>query len=324
MKILGAITTAILVSATAAAPAVQAQDYPSRPIRLVVPFTPGGNVDITARTIAPAMSSLLGQNIIVENRAGAGGTLGADIVAKAAPDGYTLLMGSNSTVSVAPALYARNPYHPIKDFTPITLVAATPFVLVSHPSVPAATAAELVALAKAQPDTLTMGSGGNGSSNHLVGELFQSVTGIRLRHVPYKGASAAAADLMGGQVQLLFDQLSASTANIQGGRIRALAVSSPERSPVVPSVPTLAELGIKGMDVINITGLLAPAGTSKAIITRLNEAVLKALGQPDVRERFNQLALQPIGGTPETFADYIREDLARWTQVIRDGNIKVD
>ena len=324
MRILVALVTASLLSLGAPGQVAHAQEYPNRPIRLIVPFTLGGNVDITARTIAPALSALLGQNIIVENRAGAGGTLGADIVAKAAPDGYTLLMGSNSTVSVAPALYTRNPYHPIKDFAPITLVAATPFVLIAHPSVPAATAAELVTLAKAQPDTLTMGSGGNGSSNHLVGELFQSVTGTRLRHVPYKGASAAAADLMGGQVQLLFDQLSASTANIQGGRIRALAVSSPERSPVVPAVPTLSELGIKGMDVINITGLLAPAGTSKAIVTRLNEATLKALDQAEIRDRFNQLGVQPIGGTPQAFADYIREDLARWTQVIKDGNIKVD
>lgn len=324
MRFLIALVITALVSTTAGSQVAQAQDYPTRPVRLVVPFTPGGNVDITARTIAPALGALLGQTIIVENRAGAGGTLGADIVAKAPPDGYTLLMGSNSTVSVAPALYTRNPYDPIRDFVPITLVAATPFVLVAHPSVPAATAAELVALAKAQPDTLTMGSGGNGSSNHLVGELFQAVTGTRLRHVPYKGASAAAADLMGGQVQLLFDQLSASAANIQGGRLRALAVSSPERSPVVPSVPTLSELGIKGMDVINITGLLAPAGTSKPIVDRLNAAMLKALGQQDIRDRFTQLGVQPIGGTPEAFADYIREDLARWTRVIKDGNIKVD
>ena len=319
MKRLLALAVAALVTLPAAA-----QDYPSKPIRVIVPFAPGGNVDITARAIAPALGEALGQTVVVENRTGAGGTLGADIVAKAAPDGYSLLMGSNSTVSVAPALYPRNPYHPVRDFAPIGLAAATPFVLVAHPSVPARSAKELVELAKAKPGSITMASGGNGSSNHLVGELFQSVSGIKLLHVPYKGAGAAGADLLGGQVQILFDQLSASTANIKSGRLRAMAVTTTSRAAVVPDVPTMQELGIRGMDVINITGLLAPAGTPVEIVAKLNAALLKALARSDVKERFATLGLEVIGGTPQQFADYIKEDFAKWTKVIKDGNIRVE
>lgn len=314
---------AMLVAAAMSLPA-WAQTYPSKPVRMLVPFAPGGNVDITARAIAPALGEAIGQTVVVENRAGAGGTLGADIVAKSAPDGYSLLMGSNSTVSVAPALYPRIPYHPIRDFAPVGLVAATPFVLVAHPSVPARTAKELVALAKTNPASITMASGGNGSSNHLVGELFQSITGTRLLHIPYKGAGAAGADLLGGQVQILFDQLSSSTANIKSGRINAMAVTSPQRAPVVPDVPTMKELGIEGVDVINITGVLAPAGTPSEIIAKLNAALLKTLARPEVKERFATLGLDVIGGSPEQFADYIKEDYAKWTKVIKDGNIRVE
>jgi tripartite-type tricarboxylate transporter receptor subunit TctC len=301
------------------------QGYPSaKPIRLIVPFAPGGNVDITARTLAPALGELIGQTIVVENRAGAGGVLGADLVAKAPADGYTLLMGSNSTLSVAPALFPRNPYQPLRDFAPISLIAATPFVLVAHPAVAARTLPELIALAKSKPGGLTMASGGNGSSNHLVGELFQSVTGTKLLHVPYKGAGAVAGDLMGGQVDLLFDQLAASTANIKSGRIKAIAVTSSTRAGVLPEVPTMLESGVKEMDVINITGVLAPAGTSPEIIARLNAALQKVLLRPEVKERFAALGVSSLGGTPEEFSAFIREDLAKWTKVIKDGNIKAE
>ncbi len=317
MKLIASLLLAAAIPFTAGA-----QGYPTKPIRLVVPFAPGGNVDITARTIAPGLSELLGQTVVVDNRAGAGGVLGADIVAKAAPDGYTLLMGSNSSVSVAPALNPRNPYNPVRDFAPISLVAATPFVLVAHPSVPAKNLAELIAYAKAHPGGLTMASGGNGSSNHLVGELFQSVTGTKLLHVPYKGAGAVAADLMGGQVQLLFDQLAASTANIKSGRIKAIAVTSTARASVVPDVPTMAESGVKDMDVINITGVLAPAGTPPEIVARLNAALQRVLQRPEVKERFNTLGVSALGGTPEEFGAFIRDDFAKWTKVIKDANIK--
>jgi|KBSMisStandDraft_5_1062788.scaffolds.fasta_scaffold68317_3 tripartite-type tricarboxylate transporter receptor subunit TctC len=305
--------------------AAWSQAYPSvKPIRLIVPFAPGGNVDITARTIAPGLGEAIGQTVVVENRTGAGGVLGADAVAKSPADGYTLLMGSNSSVSVAPALNPKNPYHPIRDFAPISLVAATPFVLVAHPSVPANTLGELIALAKAKPGSLTMASGGIGSSNHLVGELFQSVTRTKLLHIPYKGAGAVAGDLMGGQVQLLFDQLAASTPNIKSGKLKAFAVTSATRASVLPEVPTMVESGLKEMDVINITGLLAPIGTSPEIVARLNAALLKVLARTEVKERFATLGVSPLGSTPEQFATFIRDDYAKWTKVITDANIKAE
>ncbi len=303
---------------------VLAQGYPSKPIRLIVPFAPGGTVDISARGIAPGLSELLGQNVIVDNRTGAGGIIGADLVAKAAPDGYTLLMGSNSTVSVAPSLYPKNPYHPIRDFAPISLVAFTPFVLVVHPSVPVGTVKQLIALAKSKPGRLTMASGGTGASNHLVGELFQSLTSAKFTHVPYKGAAPAGVDLMAGHVDLLFDQLSTSVGPIKSGRFRALAVASKTRAAVVPEVPTMAESGVPNYEVINVTGVLAPANTPAEIIDKLNAAMLKVLSQPAVRERFAAIGLDARGGTPGEFAAFIKEDFARWTKVVKDANIKVE
>ena len=301
-----------------------AQNYPVKPVRLIVPFAAGGNVDITARQIAPGLSELLGQNFIVDNRVGAGGVIGAEAVAKAAPDGYTLMMGSNSTVSVAPSLYPKLAYHPVRDFAPVSLVATTPFVLVVHPSVPARSVKELIALAKTKSGRLAMASGGTGSSNHLVGELFQSLTGAKFTHVPYKGGGPAGVDLMAGQVDLLFDQLSSSVGPLKSGRIRALAVTSAARTAVFPDIPTMKEAGVADFEVTNITGVLAPAGTSAEIIGRLNAAILKVLGSASVKERFAGLALEPAPSTPEQFSVYIKEDFARWTKVVRDASIKVD
>jgi tripartite-type tricarboxylate transporter receptor subunit TctC len=301
-----------------------AQNYPVKPVRLIVPFAAGGNVDITARQIAPGLSELLGQNFIVDNRVGAGGVIGAEAVAKAAPDGYTLMMGSNSTVSVAPSLYPKLAYHPVRDFAPVSLVATTPFVLVVHPSVPVKSVKELIALAKTKPGRLAMASGGTGSSNHLVGELFQSLTGAKFTHVPYKGGGPAGVDLMAGQVDLLFDQLSSSVGPLKSGRIRALAVTSAARTAVFPEIPTMKEAGVADFEVTNITGVLAPAGTSAEIIGRLNAAILKVLGSASVKERFAGLALEPAPSTPEQFSVYIKEDFARWTKVVKDASIKVD
>ena len=301
-----------------------AQNYPVKPVRLIVPFAAGGNVDITARQIAPGLSELLGQNFIVDNRVGAGGVIGAEAVAKAAPDGYTLMMGSNSTVSVAPSLYPKLAYHPVRDFAPVSLVATTPFVLVVHPSVPVKSVKELIALAKTKPGRLAMASGGTGSSNHLVGELFQTLTSAKFTHVPYKGAGPAGVDLMAGQVDLLFDQLSSSVGPLKSGRIRALAVTSAARTAVFPEIPTMKEAGVADFEVTNITGVLAPAGTSAEIIGRLNAAILKVLGSASVKERFAGLALEPAPSTPEQFSVYIKEDFARWTKVVKDASIKVD
>jgi len=242
----------------------------------------------------------------------------------APPDGYTLLMGSNSTVSVAPSLYPKNPYHPVRDFSPVSLVAFTPFVLVAHPSVPAKTVKQLIVLAKSKPGLLTMASGGTGSSNHLVGELFQSLTGAKFTHIPYKGAAPAGVDLMAGHVDLLFDQLATSVGPIKSGKFHALAVASKTRSAAVPEVPTMAESGVQNYEVLNITGVLAPANTPAEIIGKLNAATLKVLSQPLVKERFAAIALDARGSTPGEFSAYIREDFAKWSKVVKDANIKVD
>ena len=320
MKLRIALATLAMAVATTAA----AQGYPNKPIRLVVPFAAGGNVDITARQVAPGMSELLGRPVLVENRVGASGIIAAELVAKSPPDGYTLMMGSNSTVSIVPSLYPKLPYHPLRDFAPVSLVATTPFVLVVHPSVPAKTVAELIALAKAEPGKLTMASGGPGSANHLVGEYFQTITGTRFTHVPYKGAGPAGVDLIGGQVNILFDQMSSSVAAIKSGKIRALAVTSAARTAILPDIPTMKEAGVPDFVLTNITGVLAPAGTPADIIDKLNAAILKVLALPATRERFAGLALEAAPSTPEQFSAYIKEDLARWTKVVKDGDIKVD
>ncbi len=301
-----------------------AQTYPAKAIRLIVPFAPGGNVDITARAIGPALAEALGQQIIIDNRGGAGGTIGADLVAKAAADGYTLLMGSNSTVSVAPALYPKNPYDPVRDFAPVSLVSEVPFVLVLHPSVPAKNAQELIALAKSKPGRMTMASAGTGSSNHLVGELFQSMTGTKLTHVPYKGSGPALVDLMGGQVDMHFDQLPSAIGYIKSGKIKALAVTTQKRAAEMPLVPSLAESGVRGFDASGITGVLAPANTPRAIIDRLNAAALKVLALPATKERLAGFGATAIPGTPEAFAAFIKEDFAKWSKVVKDANIKVE
>ncbi len=301
-----------------------AQTYPTKAIRLIVPFAPGGNVDITARAIGPGLAEALGQQIIIDNRGGAGGTIGADLVAKAAPDGYTLLMGSNSTVSVAPALYPKNPYDPVRDFVPVSLVSEVPFVLVLHPSVPAKTAKELIALAKTKPGRMTMASAGTGSSNHLVGELFQSMTGTKLTHVPYKGSGPALVDLMGGQVDMHFDQLPSAIGYIKGGKIKALAVTTQKRAAELPQVATLAESGVRGFDASGITGVLAPANTPRAIVDRLNAAVLKVLALPATKERLAGFGATAIPGAPEAFGAFIKEDFAKWSKVVKDAGIKVE
>jgi len=311
------LLAALAVSGTT----VLAQAYPVKPIRLVVPFPPGGTVDLSARAIAPALSELLGQGIVIENRGGAAGIIGSEHVARAAPNGYTLLMGSNSTFSVAPALNPNTPYQPTRDFAAIGLVGSTPFVLVVHPSVPARSTQALIALARPKPGRLTMGSGGVG---HLVGELFQSMTGTRFVHVPYQGAGPAGIALMGGQVDLLFDQLATAMGPARAGRTRALAVSSAARTPVLPDVPTLVEAGVKGFVVTSVTGLMAPAGTPGEIIERLNTALNKVLALPATRERFTSVALEPAPSTPTELAAYVRDDLARWTRVVKDANIKPD
>jgi len=272
-----------------------AQGYPTKAVKIIVPFAPGGNVDITARLVAPGLSEALGQPVVVENKPGAGGTIGADLVAKSQPDGYTLLMGSNSTFSVAPSLYPKNPYDPLKDFAPVIMIASAPFVLVTNPASSAKTAADLVAQGKANPGKLTMSSAGTGSSNHLVGELFQEISGAKFTHIPYKGSGQALTDLMGGQVDLHFDQITSAASHIQAGKLKALLVTAPQRVPMLPDVPTAAEAGYARFHATNVTGLIAPAGTPREIIAKLNAAALKVLSQPAVQEKFAGLGAEGVG-----------------------------
>ena len=306
-----------------AATSALAQQWPAKPIKIVVPFAPGGNVDVTARLVAPGLQELLGQPVIIENKAGAGGTIGADSVAKSPPDGYTLLMGSNSTFSVAPSLYTKNPYHPIRDFVPVVAIAATPFILVVNPAGPKS-AKELVDKAKAAPGKTTMASAGTGSSNHLLGELFQEIAGVKFTHVPYKGSSQALQDLMGRQVDLHFDQVTSAGSHVQGGKLRALMVTQPKRASLLPDVPTSAEAGYPAFQATNVTGLMAPAGTPREIVEKVNAAVKKVLERPTSVERLQQLGADNIADTPEKFGAYIQEDFAKWTRIVKEANVKVD
>jgi tripartite-type tricarboxylate transporter receptor subunit TctC len=299
------------------------QPYPSKPIRLIVPFVPGGNVDITARTVAPALGEALGQPIVVENRPGAAGMVGAQALMAGGADGYTLMMGSNSSLAVAPNLYANWPYDPVKGIAPISNLAVTPFVLVVKPALPARTLDEFIKVAREKPGRLAMASGGNGSSNHLVGELFQMMTGVKFSHVPYKGTGAALVDLAGGQVDLLFDQASSTVPNVRGGKIRAVAVASRARQAALPDTPTFAEAGLKDFEIENFTGLVGPAGMPAEAVAKVHDAAVKALATPVVKERFASLGVQPVGNTPEQWGAEIRTDMARWAKVIKAAGITV-
>jgi len=314
----------LVLAALAVAAAAWAQSYPNKPIRVLVPFVPGGNVDITARTVAPALGELLGQPVIVENRPGAAGMVGAQALVASAADGYTLMMGSNSSLAVAPSLYASWPYDPLKGVAPITNLAITPFVLVVKNGLPAKTLDEFLKLAKEKPGQLSMASGGNGSSNQLVGELFQMMTGAKFSHVPYKGTGAALVDLAGGQVDLLFDQASSTVGNVRGGKIRAIAVASSARQPALPDTPTFAEAGLRDFEIDNFTGLVGPAGMPADAVAKVHAAAVKALATPVVRERFASLGVQPVGNTPEQWGAEIRADLARWAKVIKAAGIKAE
>jgi tripartite-type tricarboxylate transporter receptor subunit TctC len=303
--------------------AAQAQ-YPERPVRMIVPFAPGGNVDVTARTITPALSELLGRNFVVDNRSGAGGAVGAEIVATATPDGYTLLVGSTGLLTIAPVIFDKLRYDPAKDFAPISLISKVPLVMLVNAKSPAKSAKEFVALAKSRGGEMTMGSSGNFSTGQLAGALFQNMTGTRFVHVPYKGGSLAMADLIGGHVDLMFDQINAATGHIRGGRVRALALTSTTRSPELPDVPTMSEAGLAGVEAETFNALLAPAGTPRAIIARLNEAVGKVLANKSVRDAFARQGAEVISSTPEAAGSYIRSETAKWSNVIRASGLKTE
>jgi tripartite-type tricarboxylate transporter receptor subunit TctC len=301
-----------------------AQSWPDRPIRLIVPFSAGGTNDLTARVVAEKVSSALGQPIVVENRVGAGGSIGADAVAKSAPDGYTLLQASGSTHGGNSAVYPTLPYDPLRDFAPITMLVRTPFILAVHPSVPANNVRELVALAKAEPGKLNYASFGSGSSSHLVGELFKAMAGVDIVHVPFKGSAPAVVATVSGQTQVIFDVINTSGPHIKAGRLKALAVGTPSRSTVLPEAPTVAESGIPGFEATVFFGWLAPAGTPRVVIDRLHREVVRALALPDVREKLAGMGNEIVGNTPEQFSRQITAEVAQWQKLVRERGLKFD
>jgi len=302
----------------------RAQDYPRKPVRLIVPFAPGGGNDVVARAIAQNLGASLGQPVIVDNRAGAGGVVGAELAAKSSPDGYTLFLGGVGSHAVNPSLHAKLPYDPVRDFAPITLIASAPSVLVVHPSVPAHTIAQFTALAKANPGKLNYASNGNGSSAQLAAVLYESMAGVAMVHVPYKGLAPALVDLLSGEVQAMFSSVVAIVPHIRAGRLRALAVTGQRRSPLMPEVPTLDESGLPGYQAGSWYGMLAPAGTPRPIIVRLHDEIVRALAQPEVRERLAAEGAEVAGSTPEEFAAHIRSELARTGKLLRDAGIRLE
>ena len=304
--------------------AAQSDAYPSKPIRIVVAFAPGGNIDITARTIAPGLTELLGQPIVVDNRGGAGGRIGATLVAKAPPDGYTVLLGASGTLAVQPAFHDDIEYQPLRDFVFTSLISIVPGVLVVHPSVPARTVKDIIALARAEPARLLMGSAGMGSNVHLTGELFQSMAKVKFLHVPFKGSGAALVDLIGGQVHLMFDQVSSSAPHIKAGKLRPLAVTTLQRSRFLADTPTIDESGVRGFESSTYTTLAIPAATPKDAVQKLRDAVVTVVAQPRVRETFEKLGAEVVKSTPEDFAKRLQADYSKWVRIRRETGIKVD
>jgi tripartite-type tricarboxylate transporter receptor subunit TctC len=301
-----------------------AQAYPSRPVKLVVPFPPGGPTDVVGRLVAAKLGESLGQPVVVENRPGAGGTVGSDAVAKSPPDGYTLLFGSTSTLAMAPSLYKNLPYDPQKAFAPISRVSIGPLLIAVNANVPARTLKELIELAQREPRRLNYGSAGNGTPPHLAAEYFKTLAGVDIVHVPYKGGGPALQALIAGEVQVLFEGQVTLDPHIRSGKVRALAITSPQRDSALPDVPTVAEAGLPAFQVQFWSGLAAPAGTPPEIVQRLNGAVLAALETTEVRETLARQGLKPAGGSPAEFASFIAAEVARWADVVHKSGARID
>jgi tripartite-type tricarboxylate transporter receptor subunit TctC len=314
--------TLLLAIAFGAAAGAQAQAYPAKVIRLVLPFPPGGGTDLVGRMLAQKLSVPLGQQVVVENRAGAGGRIGAEVVAKSPPDGYALLLAGSSVLATGPALYARLPFEMPKDFAPISLVAYTAYAVIMHPLVPARTVKDLVALARARPGRLTYASSGQGSQAHLAGELFSIMAGVKMIHVPYKGSSPGTLSVLAGETDLMFSNILAALPSVKNGRLRALAVTTPERSAFLPGVPTVAESGLRGFEARQIYGVLAPAGTPRDIVTRLNQEIVKVMQTDDTRSRLSADGSEVKTSTPEELEKTIVSEIAKWKKVIRQAGIK--
>jgi tripartite-type tricarboxylate transporter receptor subunit TctC len=317
---LGLAATVLDVSAQAPSAAA----YPDRVVKIVVPYPPGGAIDPVARAIAQRLTERWPHPVIVENRPGGNTFIAAEAVAKAAPDGYTLIVAAVGTLAVNPNVYARLPYDPARDYAPITKLADLPLMLVVAPSAPWQSVADVIDAARREPGKLTFASGGAGQGSHLAGELFKSMAGISITHVPYKGNAPAVADVMGGHVGMIFDGMAASLPNVRAGKLRALAVTTTKRSASIPELPTVAESGLPGFEVASWFGLLAPAGTPAPVIAKLNAAVVPILKEPDVVKLMDNLGLEPAPGTPDEFAAYIRAEQAKWARVVREAKIQIE
>lgn len=316
---------ATMMSVWLASAQVLAQVYPSRPIKIVIPYSPGNSTsDILGRSLAQKLSADFAQQVIVENRPGANGMIGSEAVARSAPDGYTILFSATGPSAINVSLYKKIPYDPINDFSPITLVAITTSVLVVHPSVPVNSVMDLVKLAKTKPGRLTYGSAGNGGVSHLAGELFNTMAGVKLVHVPYRGMAPAIIDLLGGQTDLMFATMPGTLQQIQGGKLKALAVATARRSEVLPQLPTMSEAGLKGFEASAFFGMFAPAKTPPEIISKLNQGFVKILRSPDVREVMLGQGAEPVGDTPEQFAAFVQAEIKRWARVIATSGAKSD
>ncbi len=319
-RVVGAVAA---IAALLALPA-RAQSFPGKPFRLIVPFPPGGPTDIVARPFAQMLAESSGQQVIVDNRGGAGGSIGADIVAKAAPDGYSLLIGTVGTHAINPALYRKLPYDATKDFTALGLIASAPVAVVVNPRAPYASIAELIAAAKKDPGGINFGSAGNGTPGHLTGEMFAKAAGVELKHVPYKGSAPAVSDLLSGQIPLMFDPVQSVLQHVRGGKLRALAVSSAERSSVLPQVPTLNESGLKGFEATAWWALFAPAGLPPAIAATLTADARRIVEAAPFRDRLLEIGVQTPGGSTPAFADFQRAEIAKWGRAVRDSGVTLD
>lgn len=316
--------SAVLACVAAAGPAIAQTAFPTKPIRLVCPFPPGGTTDLVARLVAQKLTEAWGQQVVVDNRPGAGGVIGTEMVAQAAPDGYTVLLGSITTHAVNPALYKSLKFDPVKDFNPVSLVVSSPQLLAVHPSVPAKSVKEFIALAKAKPGRLNYASAGTGTSPHLTFELFRSMSGIDVVHVPYKGTGPAITDLVGGQVQAMITGVVALMPHVKSSRLRALGVTSMKRVAALPDVPTIAESGVSGFDVSSWFGVFLPARTPRPIVMKMNQEIGRILANPEVRQRLIDQGADPASDTPEEFAAYVKSEMTRWGQVVRNTGARAD
>jgi tripartite-type tricarboxylate transporter receptor subunit TctC len=326
MRLFAGLTVITLGAALLGAQATAAQDaagYPDRPVRVVVPFPSAGAMDSIARILGEKISAAWGQQIVVDNRPGSGGNIGSGVVAKAEPDGYTLLMVSIGH-AVNPSLYAKMPFDPVKDFAPVTLVAAVPNLLVVHPSVPAGSVQELIALAKEQPGTISYASAGYGTSIHLAGEQFKSMASVDLLHIPYKGSGPAVTDLIGGHVQVMFDSITSALPHVRAGNLKALGVTSAKRSSTLPEVPTIAEAGVPGYEIDPWFGVLAPAGTPPAIVAKVQTEIARTLELPDVKEKLAGIGAEPIGSTPEAFSRHLVAETIKWDALVKEAGIRLE